>query len=616
MPRSFFHCLPARLAVASLALAACISSAQAEQPSVTAVLSSSQTAVGQPVELQIQVRGDRNVSPPTLVPVDGLEIRSAGRMQSFEVHNLSVTPSVTFNYTILPLRAGTFKIPAQTIHAGGASLRTEELTLEVGASSNRPQTSADRSAVNPRDIGSAEIIVPKKNVYVGELVPVEIRLRIDARVRFDTGPVAAGPRLDGQGFTIQKLQRPIERQETINGRRFFVFIYKTAIAAAKAGSLTIGPAELETLMQWPRTRPRQYSPRDIFEMDDAFSGILPNPFADLTQPVAIKISGEAVTLEVKTLPPNPPASFSGAVGNFTMESDANPKVGQVGDPFTVTTKISGRGNFDRVTAPALEDEAGWRKYPPSANFKQDDDVGISGIKTFESVLTPNERKDKIPAQLFTYFDSLKEQYVTLRTDPIPVRVEGTAAPAATAPVSASQAAAPDAAPSAVPKQQDILHQLTNLPAAPQSFTPFFARRSFWLAQLVPLLALLGYIGWKLRQAHLDNRDARRREALQQEATELERSLGRDDASPQEYFSRASRAVQLKTALAKNLDPNTVDAEVAASAFQTDENTRLRLRHLFEKSDEARYSGAGPNGNHRVSSETRTEVLDLIGSLRK
>ena len=77
--------------------------------------------------------------------------------------------------------------------------------------------------------------------------------------------------------------------------------------------------------------------------------------------------------------------------------------------------------------------------------------------------------------------------------------------------------------------------------------------------------------------------------------ELQRSLRRDDASPQEYFSRASRAVQLKTALAKNLDPNTVDAEIAASAFRADEDTRRRLRHLFEKSDEARYSGSGRTG---------------------
>ena len=113
-----------------------------------------------------------------------------------------------------------------------------------------------------------------------------------------------------------------------------------------------------------------------------------------------------------------------------MTSDANPKSVQVGDPITVTAKITGRGNFDRVTGPSFDDEHGWHKYPPSADFKQDDDVGISGTKTFETVLSPNERKDKIPAQIFTYFDSTKGQYVTLRSDPIPVRVEGGSAPAA------------------------------------------------------------------------------------------------------------------------------------------------------------------------------------------
>jgi hypothetical protein len=350
-------------------------------------------------------------------------------------------------------------------------------------------------------------------------------------------------------------------------------------------------------------------------MDDGFDSMMPNPFADLTQPAPIKIASEAVTLEVKTLPPNAPPSFSGAIGNFTMTSEANPKSGQLGDPFTVSARISGRGNFDRVTAPAFEDERGWRKYPPSANFKQDDDVGLSGTKTFETVLSPNERKDKIPAQLFTYFDSLKEQYVTLRGDPIPIRVEGGTAPAATAPATVATASGPASSPSAVPTQQDILYQLTDLPAAPQSFTPLFASRSFWLAQLFPLLVLLGYVGWKMRQAHLDNREARRREALQHEATELQRSLRRDDASPQEYFSRASRTVQLKTALAKNVDPNTVDAELAASAFHADEETRLRLRHLFEKSDEVRYSGSGQNGIRQVPPETRHDVLDLIESLR-
>jgi hypothetical protein len=73
-------------------------------------------------------------------------------------------------------------------------------------------------------------------------------------------------------------------------------------------------------------------------------------------------------------------------------------------------------------------------------------------------------------------------------------------------------------------------------------------------------------------------------------------------------------VQLKTALVRNVDPAAVDADVAATAFGTDESTRTRLRRLFEKSDEARYSGGG-NGIRLLPAETRNEVLELIDHLR-
>jgi hypothetical protein len=95
---------------------------------------------------------------------------------------------------------------------------------------------------------------------------------------------------------------------------------------------------------------------------------------------------------------------------------------------------------------------------------------------------------------------------------------------------------------------------------------------------------------------------------------LQRSLRREDVSPEEYFSRASRAVQLKTALLRNVDPNLVDADLAATAFRMDEATRNRLRRLFEKSDEARYSGSG-NGVRLLPAETRNEVLELIDNLQ-
>ena len=588
----------------------------AAAPTVTAVLSSSETAMGQPVQLQIKVTGSNSARPPAEISVDGLDIRYSGQSQLLEGHNFQFSYSSIFSYTVMPLKAGTFKIPPQIVQASGNSFQTPELTLNVAAdSSTQSSRSGQKSGtVDTSKIAFVELILSKTSGYVGEKIPA--LLRIGFNLRASVLPLENLPEISGQGFTIQKFSEPRNTTETIGGNEYAVLTVKTAISPARSGKIEIGPVQAKIVVRIPRTSRNSGIPRDLFNMNDPF---FDNFFNDpaLTPSIRqeVRLKSEPTMLEVKPLPPNPPASFGGAVGLFTMATEAKPKTAQVGDPFTVTTTLTGRGNFDRVTAPAFEDEEGWHKYPPSSNFKQDDDIGISGEKTFETVLSPNERKNKIPAQLFAFFDPMKEQYVTLRGDPIPVRVEGGVAPAARPAATTSQAPAPTASRPPAPTQPEILYQLTELPASTQSFTPLFARRSFWLGQLVPLLALLAFAGWKIRKAHLDNRELQRREALQREAVELHRSLRRDDVSPQEYFSRASRTIQLKTALAKNIEPNVVDADVAATVFRADENTRLRLRHLFEKSDEVRYSGDGHNGIRLVPPDTRREVLELIDNLR-
>jgi hypothetical protein len=296
-----------------------------------------------------------------------------------------------------------------------------------------------------------------------------------------------------------------------------------------------------------------------------------------------------------------------------MKADAKPKTAAVGDPMTVTAEISGRGSFDRVNAPSIEDERGWHKYPPSAKFKQDDDVGISGTKTFETVLTPNEQKSNVPRLAFSYFDPLKENYVTLRSDPIPVKVEGGASTAPAVASAPSATAAPSSAKALTSKPADILYQLTERPAQSQTFAPLFARPAFWLPQIVPLLALVGFVVWKIRATRFDNSAAQRRAAMQAEMTALQRKLRQGRGTPDQYFAEASRAVQLKAALAKNINPSAVNAETAATVFNVDQTARERLRQLFERSDELRYSG-NQNGNETVARETQREIVDLIESL--
>jgi len=613
-----------RIGFALLVLILAPSIAFAATPTVTAVLSDSQPAVGQIVQLEIKVNGANSANVPETISIDGLEIHQTGTSRQFEMHNFDVSSSVTYNYTILPLKAGHFKIPPQSVRIGNESLRTPELVLDVAQGSGSSGGSAGSAQTGQNPVASklafAELVVAKKDAYVGEMIPAEIRLGFDPRAH---SRLQEGPELSGQGFTTQKLQQPRENLETIGGRSYQVYTFKTAIAPARLGKFEIGPVTAKAVVVLPRrpsTSPRTHprSPFDLFNLDDPFSDpFFSDPFGSIGERTELPIRSEPAVLNVKPLPSNAPPNFSGAIGNFTMAVDAKPKTVQVGDPITVTSTISGRGNFDRMNGPGLEDEGGWHKYPPSSKFTQDDDVGISGEKTFEMVIAPNEKKTAVPPLVFSYFDPVKENYVTLRSDAVPIHVEGGAAPAPAVAAAPTTSATPigtvGVTPAPTAKPQDILYQMSDLGRV-RSFTPVYQRPVFWMAQLAPLILLLGFVGWKIRQAKIDNRDAQRAAALQQESTELLRKLRRSELSPQEYFSNASRVVRVKTALAKKINPNAVDAETAAKAFDLGESERAQLRTLFERSDELRFSGSG-NGTRSVSHDEREEVLRLLESLR-
>src|SRR3954463_11608069 len=127
-------------------LAGMAPAALAESPSATAVLRNSEAEVGQMVHMEIKVSGASNVEVPNDISVDGLEIRQTGTSRQFEMRNFTTTSSITYNYTILPLKVGTFKIPPQNFRAAGGLLQTEELSLHVVSAAG---SSRNPSAQNP-----------------------------------------------------------------------------------------------------------------------------------------------------------------------------------------------------------------------------------------------------------------------------------------------------------------------------------------------------------------------------------------------------------------------------------------------------------------------------------
>ena len=287
----------------------------------------------------------------------------------------------------------------------------------------------------------------------------------------------------------------------------------------------------------------------------------------------MEVKSEPVPLEVKPLPPSAPPQFSGAIGNFTMTTEAKPTNLQVGDPITVTSTVSGRGNFDRVNAPVVEDDRGWHKYPPSSKFNRDDEVGISGAKTFEMVVSANEKKANSSIAGLFLFRSRQRAYVTLRSEPVSIRVQE----GGTSNVAATQAASPAPAATArtgtptapVAEPQDILYQLTDV-GRPRNHLLRFILSGF--SGSLKSFRCLDWSDSQVGEFGGQGSTIARLGGLRRckEAAELMHNLHRSDSSPREYYAGASRMVRLKTALASGgrpIDPNVVDVETAAVTFQ-------------------------------------------------
>ncbi len=573
--------------------------ADAAEVSARAMLSRGVTVIGDPIQYQIKVSGARRVGDPPDVSVDGLLIRFVGPSENsvvrFQNGAFTAERTTTLVYEVVAERNGSFTIPAAAIEADGKIYRTEPVGLTVQPSS------AGAAENDPQQIGFAEFVVPKKTAYIGEMLPLELRLYVDARIRWQ--PVKM-PDIVGEGFTMQKMPEPQRQQMARNGREYDVLIFKTAISPSRAGKLTIGPTDVPYNARVPRARKStQRSPFDIF--DDIFD----DPFYSTTQQLKAKVA--AVEIAVQPLPAEgKPREFSGAVGNFEFAAEGNPKQVKIGDPVTMKLRVSGQGNFDRMGEPALKDSAGWRWYPPTKTFKADDEIGVKGTKTFEMAVVPETPQTEMPVFQFSFFDPKAEKYVTLISEPAPLLVEG-GAPPPPAPVTTSASEPPQPTPQAGPKADDMLGLRYDRDSK-GSFEQIYERREFWVAHGALGFVLLGALAWRLRRSP----DAAALEAAAL-GREKESALARlrdaklGDAA---FLDTAARVAQIETALETGGSSGAIDAAAVRAAFPLDESTAVVIDAIFSSRAELLYAGesGGARAQSGVDRERIVAALERLG----
>jgi uncharacterized protein (UPF0216 family) len=328
-----------------------------------------------------------------------------------------------------------------------------------------------------------------------------------------------------------------------------------------------------------------------------------DPFEDYQQQV-IDVKTNGASIDIKPLPTaNRPASFSGAVGDFTLATSAQPTKTRTGDPVSMKVEIRGLGNFDRMEQPKLTNADGWRTYQPSEATEALDEIGLSAVKTFIYPLVAEKPGIALPAIEFSYFDPNAEKYVTLKSAPIAMEVDGERLPDLSAPpVTANASPVQQTSLRSIP---DVLDIQTRRPS-PASFLPLVAQPTFWISQAIPATALLflGFGLWfrNVRKASLPNR------TLNRERRALRRKIEASNNRP-EVLQAAVRLLELDI-LSQNRGP--AKDQKSLEELIAEEGLPVGLRDGIRELLEARGATIyGHLGSESLTENKRARIKNVL-----
>ena len=328
--------------------------------------------------------------------------------------------TMTFTYTLMAQKEGTFTIPPATINVGGEHYTSNGVKITVlpedqpqqtgsgqqpTASNQRSATGGQQLATNGSEQGNIFVrtLVSKTKVYEQEAVLLSYKVYVagvDLKQFTNNTTLPDFTSFLQQKIDLQDVQLELENY---NGRNYqTATIYSTLLYPQKSGDITIEPATFEAVLLVPN----QARSRSIF--DDFF-----NSYTTATR----SLRAPGTTIHVTPLPTGKPVSYAGGVGKFTMDAKLSATDVKANEAITLTLTIRGAGNMKLLKTPSVDWPEGFEQYDPKVtnNFKTSTG-GMSGTRTIEYLAIPRAPGDYIlPPVQFGYFDTEKGQSQVLTT---------------------------------------------------------------------------------------------------------------------------------------------------------------------------------------------------------
>ncbi|MCF6313554.1 MAG: BatD family protein [Verrucomicrobiales bacterium] len=446
---------------------------------ITGLLHGRKLAVGEKGVYAIQVDNGTLDETPKSIEAPGLTILYQGQNSSIKVINGVSSSQTIYYYRLSGDQEGSFTIPVVSLNVRGKTYSTQAATLVIF---KRKAGDLTLDASKPYFL---RLTTPKTSLYVNQIVPLDLT----AFVRGQSSIYEIGaPNLKNEGLVIKPFQRNVAQGNlVIDGYEYSTAKIQGSVYPIQPGEQILKSAEL-------RCR--------FIDRNARSGGGLRSLF---TQTVTRTLQSNALSFDVKPLPKEgKPSTFSGAVGNFDMEIHASPLKLQSGDPISIDITITGVGNFDALAAPTFlsEGSSQWRTYEARKIIDPNEksDGVLSGKCTFTQIVIPSGDITELPPFEISFFDPETEQYVTRRSQAIPLEIAAdTRAASAVSSVAGGHATSQAAVASPLANFDDILFIRQGKPHRRNLQANLTQRPSFWLTQLVPLLLLLWILAIALRR---------------------------------------------------------------------------------------------------------------------
>lgn len=383
-----------------------------------------QVIMGRPFQLTYSVnQRAKDLRAPEFADFDYIAGPYTSQSSSTTFVNGKRTSSfnLTYTYTLVANKEGSFTIPAATIKVDGEQYTSNGVRIKVlpaDQPDTRSNTQSQNSTSNPNNSSSSSAssenifmrtLVSKTHVHEQEAIQLTYKLYFAG---VDIAQLTNNTQLpEFKGFLKQELELgEIQTElEHYNGRNYqTAVLYRTILFPQRSGDIVIDPAQFEALV---RVQNRAQV-RSIF--DDFF-----NSYTTVTK----QLKSPGVTIHVAALPAKPTA-FGGGVGQFSLSSKISSTEIQANEAITLTLTLQGSGNMKLLKTPYVDWPEGFEVYDPkiSNNFNVTTS-GVSGSKTIEYLAIPRASGTyTIPPVQFAYYDTQSDTYKTLTTQEYTINI--------------------------------------------------------------------------------------------------------------------------------------------------------------------------------------------------